>query len=302
MTLVVLGKYPIRLLKSMVAGDFGYMPAGSGGRKGDLPRLLKPADLPAVLHVDSGRKDPALILSFPVPPVGQHYQTRPARYLANLIDSRDEGGLSPYLKTKGWAKDLSTGQRIDSPRFATFDIHITLTDAGLRHWQSIIGIVFSYLDQIGQDGITPGLYRRQAIKAIARFKYQSRVMPMAYTARLARSMTVVPTSAARAAPTLMTDYEPGRIKAYLDHLSPDNLLATLSRPHGHFAKRDPRSHASFSLTRIPDRILAQWIKPHKSHDFAVKPGANAYKPGSKNLKPVQYDTKAARKAHSRALL
>ncbi len=287
MILVVLGKYPIQVLESMVARDFGNIPAGSGKRKVDLPQLLEPAELPAVLHVDSGRKDPALILSFPVPPDGQYYQTKPARYLANLIDSRDEGRLSPYLKAKGWVTDISTGQRIDSPRFATFDIHIILTDAGLRHWQSVIGVVFSYLDQIGRDGITPALYRRQAKCAASQFKYQRWVVPIAYTARLARSMTFLPPSAAPASPMPMTDYDHYRIKAYLDHLSPDNLLATLSRPHAHFAKRDPRSHASFSLTRIPRRILAQWIAPAEPHHFVMVPPGNPHKSHTDKLNLIR---------------
>jgi len=298
MALVVLGQSPVSVLKSMVAADFGSIRRGIGERKADLPHLLSTADLPAVLHVDSGRKDPELILSFPVPPSGHHYQTKPARYLANLITSQDKGRLSPYLKEKGWVTYLSAGQRIDSPRFATFDIHIILTDVGLRHWQSVIGVVFNYLDQVREHGITPELYQRQAENAASRFKYQNRVLPIAYTARLARSMTFFPTSEALAGPVLMTDYDHGRIRDYLDRLSPGHLMATLSRPHGHFSEKDPRSHASFSLTRIPELVLAQWLKPDGPHNFVLEPMGKPYKPQGKKVNPVRYQT--AKKDRSRA--
>mmetsp|Transcript_15246 Transcript_15246/g.27671 ORF Transcript_15246/g.27671 Transcript_15246/m.27671 type:complete len:1041 (-) Transcript_15246:645-3767(-) len=91
--------------------------------------------------VQSVRK---LDLMFPLPPTWRTPDQSPTSLLSHLFGH--EGPGSPYasLQDKGWITSLSAGNRISGPDQALFQIGISLTADGEKHWKEVAKVIFDY--------------------------------------------------------------------------------------------------------------------------------------------------------------
>ena len=72
---------------------------------------------------------------FQLPSLTNQYRSKADEYLSHLVGHEGKGSLLSALKAKGWASELSAGvgdSGYDRNTAAyVFEVHITLTEAGL---------------------------------------------------------------------------------------------------------------------------------------------------------------------------
>lgn len=101
--------------------------------------------------------------SFPVPPVRSLYRSSPDSLLGHLFGHEGEGSIYAVVHGLGWATSLSAGVSTSQEGFCLFNVSVNLTEEGLKHWQEIGSLVFTYLRLINQVGACDGFIRRVVI-------------------------------------------------------------------------------------------------------------------------------------------
>jgi len=106
MTLVLLGADSLDGLESLAVEHFSDIAntdiskpvfPGEPYRKSDLNRVLR------VVPIKDAR---SLDFSFPLPPVTEHYMSKPTGYLSHLLGHESAGSMISVLKKMGLANDL----------------------------------------------------------------------------------------------------------------------------------------------------------------------------------------------------
>ena len=83
----------------------------------------------------------------------EKFYERPTHLLSFCLGDEGPGSVLQHLKDKGWANELSAGGSYDLPEFELFDVSIDLTPEGLQNWESVVQIVYQYIDKMKK--ITP---------------------------------------------------------------------------------------------------------------------------------------------------
>lgn len=171
MRLVVMAGYELDEIQRQVVEHFKDVPAnprnldGSNNDDGDVPTTtttvtnLHPYKLP--FHTSSlgkiyralpVRNRHTLSLTWQIPSICSQWRTKPAEYLAHLLGHEASGSILAALKQKGWATGCGAGTgddgEGDSSMHALFGFSFSLSEEGVRHWEDVIGVVFSYLGML----------------------------------------------------------------------------------------------------------------------------------------------------------
>lgn len=89
-------------------------------------------------------------LTWAMPPVRPHYRNPPTRLLGHLLGHEGEGSIFSVLHSQGWASGVNVGLGTSQDDFSLFEVTVQLTEAGQKHWQDVIGLIFHYIQLISQ--------------------------------------------------------------------------------------------------------------------------------------------------------
>lgn len=268
MHLVVYGPQPMDQLQQWVKQDFADIPAGKG-QQANTPKLFRDQDLPAELSIKPLKHLYQLQLLFPIPDPAQDYNTQPVSYLANLIGHEAEGSILAWLKQKGWASSLSAGSQFSTRDESMFGINIELTAEGDQHIDEITAAVFDYIQLIREQGVEQWRYEEQAQLAAQSFRFMEPSEPIQTVSQLAMQMARVPMKDVVQAPYMFSQYQPKRIRAYLDQLTPEHLLRVHVSPSVTTDEIAPWFPADYQLAHRPLQLPV-------SHADLALPQANPY--------------------------
>ncbi|KAL7436906.1 hypothetical protein ACHAXM_005357 [Skeletonema potamos] len=162
MRLVVMAGYDLDEIQRQVVKHFKGVPANprNGVDNADVATTnLRPYKLPfhssslgKVYRVIPVRHRHTLTLTWQIPSICPHWQTKPADYLAHLLGHEASGSILAFLKQQGWATGCSAGTgddgEGDSSIHALFSFSFSLSEKGVRNWENVIGVVFSYLGML----------------------------------------------------------------------------------------------------------------------------------------------------------
>jgi insulysin len=91
------------------------------------------------------------------------WSSKPTIVLGNLLGDEGKGSLLSYLKGKGWALGLSSGEA----GWRTFGVTVTLTPDGRKNYQKVAGAVFAYIQKMKEIGYPQYLFEDlQAMRKI----------------------------------------------------------------------------------------------------------------------------------------
>jgi insulysin len=89
-----------------------------------------------------------LVLMFPVPSTYKVPDRSPISLLSHLLGHEGPHSSFAILQNLGWVNSLSAGSRASSPDFTLFQIEISLTDNGEKHWKDVVNMLFQHCQLI----------------------------------------------------------------------------------------------------------------------------------------------------------
>lgn len=270
MALVVLGAEPLEQLKAMTDARFAAVArAGSAKnstRKADAKKraavpLYEPGFLPKRVSIEPEKQTRNLSISFPIPEIRSLYRYKPSQYIGNIIGHEGEGSLLSMLKNKGWAESLSAGTGLEYEGGATFNVSITLTEAGLQQQDTIIAALHSLINTIRERGLQRWRYNEQREILSTAFRFQEQGRAIGYVSSLASGLQHYPAREALRGPYLMKGFKSRQVKNILAAMTPDNALITVMAKEQEFDSISPWYDTPYKVNDISAASLALWQQP-----------------------------------------
>jgi secreted Zn-dependent insulinase-like peptidase len=277
MRLAVIGREPLDQLRRMVESRFAAVPDTGGlAQRFDLP-LFEPGRLPARLDVRPIREQRRLSFTFPMPPVVQHWRTKPTRLVGDLLGHEGRGSLLATLKARGWVEGLSAGLGMSDATASTFNVSMQLTESGLANVREIGVSLFSYIDLIRRDGITPWRYEELRRIADLHFRFEEKGSAAGTVRGIASDLHELPAQEVLRGPYALDRFDADLMRGYLERLRPDNVLVTVVAKDLQTDEVTDWYEVDYRLEELDPALLAAWRRPEVANGIAL-PEANPFIP------------------------
>ena len=230
MNLAVYGPQSLDRLEQLVRGRFDAVEDRKLTQKRHSAPLVDREQLPTKVTVASLKDIRNMSLVFPIASQRDQYRTKPARYVTNLLGHEGPGSLFDVLKRAGLAESLSAGLGMDTGDGATLEISMTLTKQGLEQQNTILPLVFAYIDKVRERGIGEQRFEEMRKLADIDFRFKEKNDPVYQVMRLAGQLQHYPTADILRAPWLLESYAPDQYRQILEQLTPNNLLLFVLQP------------------------------------------------------------------------
>jgi len=286
MSLAVYGPQTLDDLEAMVRGRFDAIENRNLEPKRHKAGLLDQETLPAKVTADAIKDVRSLTLTFPIPSQEDNYRTKPASYVANLLGHEGPGSLFDVLKRAGLAESLSAGLGMDTGDNATLEIEIALTPKGLSRHGDILPLVFDYIEQIRQKGISERRFLEMQNLARIDFRFREQGSPLHEAMRLSSQLLDYPPEDLLRAPWLVERYAPEQYRRILGRLTPDNVLVFVLAPEPELKNPNITDWYEAAWTREPltPQTLAETSLPELASQLSLPP-ANPFVPEDLQLVP-----------------
>lgn len=228
MKLCVLGREDLDTLSDWAYELFSDVP--------NLPRpapefeasILDGAYLKKFIHVKPVKDLTKLEVTFVVPDVEDHWESKPNHILSHLIGHEGSGSLLAHLKSLGWANELSAGGHTVSKSNAFFCIDIDLTDEGLKHHEDVTHTIFQYIEMLKNSLPEEWIYLELEDISKASFKFEQKKNSSGTVSSLAKALEkdYIPVKSILAT-SLLSKYEPDLITKYVQSLNVENCRIVL---------------------------------------------------------------------------
>ncbi len=261
MTLAVIGPQSLDQLEALVRQAFGPVENRNATPYEDQAPLFVEGRLPAQLNIETLRETRMLSLSFPMPPLREHWQQKPLYYLSSLIGYEGHGSLLSLLKDKGWVRSLAASPALDLPEQAMFRIQMELTEAGWNAIDQIVADSFAFIETLRLEGINAELFAEERQLSEVQFRYRMPSDPTHEVMRLSQALQTYPVPYLLKADYFFGEFDAELIQRYLDRMRPDNLLLTLEGQELPTDQVEPRYQTAYSIQPIDKERLTQWQAP-----------------------------------------
>jgi insulysin len=284
MRLVVVSKEPIEQLRTWVVEKFSALPKAQAERESFSEPLFLPGVLPKKLTLKPLKEARRVTFSFPVASADSFVDNKPLHYLSNLIGHEGEGSLLAELKKRAWANGLSAGRGYMDEVQGSFDISISLSPEGLKHIDEIGEMLFGYLALVKQQGIKERYFQEQKQLAELDFKFMEQSSPQSLAQSLASRLQRFSAAEVLIAPYSYKLFDEELISAYLETMTPHNLLLSIVDPSLQSEKLTPWYDVEFSLVDIDKTDLQLWENARQVA-WMQMPSINPFIPVDTDLLP-----------------
>ncbi|KAG7660809.1 STE23 [[Candida] subhashii] len=271
MNLVILGKEDLDTLTSWAIDKFSAVP------NKNLPRpqyngsiILQPEHLGKLTKAKPIMDNHQVELMFMVPDdLENQWATKPQGYFSHLIGHESEGSILHFLKSKGWATELSSGNMKICEGNSFFIIEIHLTPSGLENWKQIIQISFDYLNLITKEH-EPQQWIWQEMQEMSQinFKFKQKSDTSSTVSRLSSTLykypAIIPPEYILSS-SIYREFDPKLIKQFGQYLNPDNFRITLvSQSLTGLTKREKWYGTEYEFEPIPQDLMKAIRSPTKN--------------------------------------
>lgn len=230
MNLAIVAPQPLDQLEEWVVERFADIPDNDLSVPTIDAPLVEADTLPRYIERHSLQDRRQLRFYFPVPDPIDDYRTKPAQLIAHLLGNESEGSLLAVLREAGLADGLSAGVARGDGNEALFTVSISLTPTGAERLDDIEATLFSAIEQLRNEGLADWRYEEQADLNEQAFRFQQHGAPQQEATRLAMNLSRYSVEDVQYAPYRMDGPDAQRQQAYLDALTPDNMLRVYSAP------------------------------------------------------------------------
>ncbi|OJT06440.1 Insulin-degrading enzyme [Trametes pubescens] len=235
MTLAVIGKETLDELASLAVPHFAKIPN----------RALEPRpafkDEPwgrehmgTVIFIQTVKDFYAFDVSFQLPDLREHYETKPASFLAHFFGHEGPGSICAYLKKKGWLTSLSSGPSGSSRSVQFFAVHGRLTLEGYLHYREVLEAVFNYISLLRASPLPVFHFAEVRTMAATRFRFKEKAQPHSYATALAHALAEpYPPEQLLSGAHLYRDWDESLVRQVLDGFVPERVRVTLQAKTHH---------------------------------------------------------------------
>jgi len=192
----------------------------------------------------------SLEIDFPTIRLLDHKGSKPASIVGSVLGYEGKGSLLSKLKEEGLVLGLSAGGGSSHPNINSFGISISLTEKGLKEYERILEMVFSYIEMVRKHGIEKYTFEQAQAMAQIDFDWKNPNEGMGFISSKASLMHDYDLDEIERLPFLLTEYEPEAYKAVLETLVPENSMVVLSHNSVKPDKKAPYYDAEYSLQKI----------------------------------------------------
>lgn len=286
MTLVVTGREPLDQLQQMVSSRFSAIP----NRQREIEPISIPLynveQLPQFVQIQPMQQQRTLSLAWTLPDQHADYRGKSLEYIGNILGHEGNGSLLSALKQRGWAQALSAGEGLDYDGGAQFNVGIELTEAGGKHIDDIVRLVYETIARIRDGGIESWLYREQQLVNTQRFRFRELPQPINEVSHLAGNLHDYPAAEVIRGDYLMEQFEAQHIAALLDQMTPARMILTYSAPEA-VADRHSKYYATpYSVQKLSSQRVQQWQQVAANGSIRL-PEPNIFIADNLSLKPLQ---------------
>ncbi|KAM5441709.1 metalloprotease [Microsporum ferrugineum] len=261
MKLVVLGREPLDELEGWVAELFADV------KNKDLPQnrwddieVFEKDNMLNMVFAKPVMDSRTLDIFFPYPDEDHLYESQPSRYISHLIGHEGPGSILAYIKSKGWATELSAGSMPICPGSSLFNVSIRLTEDGLQHYQEVVKTVFQYISLIKERAPEQWIFDETKNLSEVDFKFKQKSPASRFTSALSSIMQKpYPREWLLSGSTLLRKFDPELISEGLAHLNADNFnieIVSQNFPGG-WDKREKWYGTEYKVERVPEDLLAE---------------------------------------------
>nr|WP_217906373.1 insulinase family protein [Vibrio sp. JPW-9-11-11] len=214
-----------------------------------------------LVNIEPVKEIRKLILTFPMPSMDEHYQSKPLSYFAHLLGYEGSGSLMLALKEQGWITSLSAGGGTSGSNYREFTVSCALTPLGLEHVDEIIQSVFSYLELIKNNGLDEWRYLEKQAVLESAFRFQEPTRPLDMVSHLVVNMQHYHPDDVIYGDFMMSHYDEPLLKELLDYFTAENLRTTLIA-HGYTYDRVAKWYSTpYSVTPFSPEQLEHYRQP-----------------------------------------
>jgi insulysin len=291
MRLVVLGSQSLDELQKLVVPMFEPVPNKSFEHDSIDASLFAPDSLPMLVKVKPQATLRNVSVAFPIADYRDNYHAKPISYLSNLVGHEGQGSLLSELKAEGLAEGLSAGAGLAWRGGALFSVNISLTAKGVDNYQTVLALLYSYLDMLREEGPKERIYDEQAQLANLGFKFKEKVEPMGYVSALASGMHTYTSDDILRGPYLMTRYDAKMLRGLLESIVPANSIITLDDASVATDTVSVHYEVPYSRVKVSSDTVAAWGESDDSVKFNL-PAENDFIAQDVSLKRISKNNPA----------
>eukprot|EP00761_Pharyngomonas_kirbyi_P008215 gb/GECH01008226.1/.p1 GENE.gb/GECH01008226.1/~~gb/GECH01008226.1/.p1 ORF type:complete len:885 (+),score=190.80 gb/GECH01008226.1/:1-2655(+) len=222
---------------------------------------------------------------WPIPPQQSLYKKLPTRYYSHLLGHEGPGSLFAYLKHRGWAESLGSGEAHSGTDYSTFLVQISLTEEGDQHVSEIIDDVYRYINLLRQEGVKKWIFDESASLSDIEFRFAERIQPFFYSSKIAGSMQIFEPRDIIAGASKIREYDHDLLEDFLQYLTPENHLSFhISKQHdGNTDYVEPWYETRYSVEYLSSSRIED-LKNKSPNNSLYLPEPNPFVPQSLALK------------------
>ena len=248
-------------------------------------------ELKKIVHYVPQTEMKQLQVKFVIDNNADEFAVKPNHYISYLLGNEMPGSLAATLRQLGLTENLWTSANSDEyGNSGSFTVYAMLTEEGLKQRDTIVGLIFNYIELIKDQGIDKKYFNeiKQSLKNS--FEFKEKINDYSYAMQIAADLQKLPVNY-----VLSSDYEYQRfnakaIEAVLEQLTLDNARVF------YIDKAQPSDtdmtffKGKYKVTAITDEIAQKWQQ--KSKNFVLSlPSANSLMPEKFSLVKAQYTEK-----------
>jgi len=279
MALAVAASGSLDSLEALVREKFSGI-ASSGEKTAELTTpLFNAAEnetlaLPKILSVQTKKPLRQLVLSFPLPNLNPHFQSKPMQYIANVLGDEGPGSLLSVLKRENLVESLSASIGLQYKGGALFQLQLSLTEKGIGNLSNIIGAVFVQLESIRyEQQVEPQKmqqrFHEQRELAATAFRFYQPPSLRTTVLHLSSAMHYYPWQSVVSGGYDFSIFDAELILKFCDYLRADNMLVTLAAQQlpAAFAATQKSKHYHTPYGEYP--IPEQWRRAWEHRSFSA---------------------------------
>ncbi len=221
MKVAMVSKLPLDEMERLARAHFGSIP----NKQLAKPETTESIDLDSVggqlIHYVPLEDKKQLKISFVVPNYSDQFALKPATFIAHLLGSEMPGTPTEVLRNKGWLNSLMTSSTPDLyGNYGLISIDVGLTDEGMKHRETIVGVLFNYLDKLRSQGVDERYFEELKTALENEFRFLEQEEAFSYVSSLTDSMQKYPLVHVIDAPYYYQRFDAEAINELLAQLTP----------------------------------------------------------------------------------
>ena len=251
MKLAIISNLPFRDMEDLAQKYFSSIPRYLVEFPDISPNFRKPLkDKYRLLKIKTLKDIRTLSMEFPTIRLKELQINKPSSIIGSVIGYEGKGSLLSELKREGLALGLSAGGGYGHPNINEFSITVTLTEKGVKKYERVMELVFSYIEMLRKHKIQEYTFKENQMMAQIDFDYKSPAEGAGFVSGKAAVMQNYPLKSVETAPYLYGVFDPESYKRILDTLTPENMLAILKTNSVGTDQTEKYYDAEYSITEV----------------------------------------------------